>query len=113
MLTLSLSAAASAQRHVIVVNSYVPVYSGYSWGFGYSPYAYYPFGYIPYDDDYYYRPSQLDNQIADINHNYNQKIQSARMDKRLSGKARRQEIRSLKAKRNKAIDDAKINYHKR
>lgn len=109
MLTMSLLTAASAQRHVVVVNSYVPVYSGFGWGVGFSPYA--PFGYMPYGYNYY-RPSRLDNQIADINHDYDQKIRSARMDKRLSGKARRQEIRNLRTERNKAIDDAKINYHR-
>lgn len=117
MLVMSLLTAASAQRHVVYVNSYVPVYSGFGWGvgfppYGYYPYGYYPYGYSPYGYSYYYKPSRLDNQIAGINHDYDQKIQSVRMDKKLSGKARRQEIRHLKTERDKAIDNAKINYHR-
>jgi len=84
-------------------------------GYGYSPF-YSPFGYYGYP--YYgtpsiqYRPSKLDQEIADINHDYAEKIESARMDHSLSGKERRHEIRELKIARDREIDTARSNYYK-
>jgi hypothetical protein len=84
-------------------------------GFGYSPF-YSPFGYYGYP---YYgppaiaaRPSKLDQEIADINHDYSEKIESVRMDSNLSGKERRHEIRELKSARDNEIENAKSSYYK-
>ena len=85
-------------------------------GFGYSPF-YSPFGYYGYP---YYgepvataHPSKLDQEIADITHDYAERIESVRMDNNLRGKERRHEIRELKIARDKEIDDAKVSYYKR
>jgi len=114
MLSVSILSVASAQRHgVVVVRSYAPVYSSFNvgLGYGYSPF-YNPYYYSPYGYNNSYRPSKLDNQIAEITHDYADKIESARLDKTLSGSERREEIRNLKKERDKEIDEAKINYHK-
>ncbi len=115
LLSISLVITASAQkRGAFIVNSYVPVYSGFGIGLGYGFYpSYYSPYYNPYGYNYGYRPSKLDNQIADINHDYADKIESVRLDKVLSGKEKRQEIKNLKKERDQEIDDAKVNYHKK
>jgi hypothetical protein len=84
----------------------------------YTPMLYAPFWYgYPYYN-YYMQPgvtpapSKLDQEIADITHDYEQKIESTRMDSSLKGKERRQEIRALKAERDSKIDLAKRNYYK-
>ena len=80
-------------------------------GWGYAPFVYYGYPYygtpiaVP-------RPSKLDQEIADINHDYSEKIESVRMDNSLSGKERRQKIRELRSERDKVIDDARRNYYK-
>lgn len=85
-------------------------------GGGYYPY-YSPF-YSPYYSPYYggtiyRRPTRLENEIADIKADYNDKIWSARHDKSLSRSERKREIRDLKSERDKAIRDAENNYHRR
>ena len=88
-------------RTTVVVGAHVPVYhySCYRPWY-YRPYFYYdPFfaGYYyapPYPN--YYRPSKLDMEIADIKHDYDEKIESARHDNTLTGKERRKEVRKLK-----------------
>lgn len=111
-------------RTTVVVGTHVPVYHHYyrltyyrPWYYHgwYRPFFYYdPFfaGYYapPYGN--YYRPSNLDTEIADIKHNYDEKIESSRHDKSLTGKERRQEIRELKQEREDAIADAEKNYYK-
>jgi len=84
---------------------------------GYSPYFYSPY-YNPwygprYGYPMYHRPSKLDLQIADIKNDYSDRIWSVKHDKSMSGKERRQEVRRLRHERDKAITDAKINYHRR
>ncbi len=81
----------------------------------YSPF--YPaFGYYGYP--YYYspsvaaRPSKLDQEIADINHDYDQRISSVRMNDAITGKDRRQQIKELKAARDNEIEQAKKDYYK-
>ncbi|MBN8836069.1 MAG: hypothetical protein J0I09_02325 [Sphingobacteriia bacterium] len=121
MLLLSFVITASAQRkfygggyyrpRTVVVQSYYPSYGyglgwGLGWGLGYGYYGY------PYYANPIIRPSKLDNEIATINHDYDQKIASARMDKSLTRKQRRQEVRQLKSERNNAIDEARKNYYK-
>ncbi len=113
ILSVSLFSAVTAQRHgVVVVRSYAPVYSSFNvgLGYGYSPF-YNPY-YSPYGYNNNYRPSKLDNQIADITHDYADKIESVRLDKTLSGSQRREEIRNLKKERDNEINEVKINYHK-
>lgn len=86
-------------------------------GWGYSPF-YSPFGYYGYGYPYYgaplpiARPSKLDQEIADITHDYREKIESVRMDHSLSGKERRHKIRELRSERDNEIDKAKRNYYK-
>lgn len=84
---------------------------------GYSPYFYSPYFNPWYGPRYgypmYHRPSKLDLQIADIKNDYSDRIWSVKHDKSMSGKERRQEVRRLRHERDKAITDAKINYHRR
>lgn len=89
-------------------------------GWGYSPF-YSPFGYYgyPYYGYPYYeaplpiaRPSKLDQEIADITHDYSEKIESVRMDHSLSRKERRHKIRELRSERDNEIYNAKRNYYK-
>ncbi len=95
--------------HTVIVRGYYdPFYSPYyGWGFGY-PYYMYPYGYPSAAP----RPSKLDQEIADLEHDYSQKISSVRMDKSLSGKERRAHIKNLRAARRDAIDKAKMDYYK-
>ena len=92
---------------VIVRGGYSPFYSpfGYwGWGLGYG-YPY-PYGAVPY------QPTKLDMQISNIHNEYNQRIQSVRMDHSLTGKERRQKVREFKAERNQDILNAKASYYK-
>lgn len=85
---------------------YSPFYSPFGWGFGY--------GY-PYPYPYYaapYRPTKLDMQVMDIKNDYADRIASVKMDKDLSGRERRQEVRQLKRERDQAVYEAKRNYYK-
>lgn len=83
---------------------YSPFYSPFAWGFGYGyPYPYYA---APY------RPTKLDMQVMDIKNDYADRISSVKMDKDLSGRERRQEVRKLKRERDQAVYDAKRNYYK-
>jgi hypothetical protein len=75
----------------------------------YYPYYGYPLFYQP---GYMYRPSKLDLQVADIRHDFDDRIASVRMDENLRGKERREKIRELRTERNNAIDAAKRNYYK-
>ena len=89
-------------RASIVVGAYPSYY--------YSPF-YNPWGYPRYS--YGYRPTKLDMQIADIKNDYSDRIWSAKHDDRLSRSERRREVRQLRHDRDKAILDAKRNYHYR
>ncbi|MBS1628410.1 MAG: hypothetical protein JSR09_00510 [Bacteroidetes bacterium] len=106
----------SAQGHIIARGGrgyYRPRTTVIVGGGFYYPYSYYPFGYYPYYNMPYMlsaRPSKLDQKIADIEHEYAQRIESARMD--LKGKEKRHEIRQLKEARDHEIDMAKRNYYK-
>lgn len=93
-------------RTVIVGGGfYSPFYSpwGFGWGWGGYPYPYYA---APY------RPSKLDLQVMDIKNDYADRISSVKMDRDLSGRERRQEVRQLKRERDNAVYDAKRNYYK-
>lgn len=81
---------------------YSPFYAPFGWGYGY-PYGYYA---APY------RPTKLDMKVMDIKNDYADRISSVKMDKDLSGKERRQEVRQLKRERDQAVYDAKRNYYK-
>ena len=81
---------------------YAPFYPA----FGYYGYPYYATPSVAY------RPSKLDQEIADINHDYDQKIESVRMDETITGKDRRQQIRDLKAARDREIEQARKDYYK-
>ena len=73
----------------------------------YSPY------YMPhYGNSYRARPTKLDRQVADIKHDYDEKIWAAKHNKTLHGKGRRQEVRNLKHERDDALLEAKTNYYK-
>ena len=91
-------------RTTVVVGGgfYSPFYSPFYYG-----YPYYMEPSVPY------HASKLDQEIADINHDYAEKIESARMNNSISGKERRHEIRELKEERDRQIDLAKRNYYKR
>ncbi|WPQ61515.1 hypothetical protein SIO70_24455 [Chitinophaga sancti] len=81
---------------------YSPFYSPFGWGFGYG----YPYYAAPY------RPTKLDMQVMDIKNDYADRIASVKMDRDLSGRERRQEVRQLKRERDNAVYDAKRNYYK-
>ena len=88
-----------------VVGTYIPLYY-HPFVYGYYPYYAYP------AYRYYYRPTKLDLEIADIKNDYEEKIWSARHDKTLFSKERRKEVRELKHDRDQAIIDAQRNYYK-
>ena len=82
-----------------------PYYSPY-----YSPfYRSYPYSGAPT----YLRPTRLENEVADIKADYNDRIWSARHDNSLSKSERKREIRRLKSERDRAIRDLQYNYHRR
>ena len=96
------SGAVLRPRATVIINSgfYSPYYS-----FWYSPFGWgYPYPYVQP------RPSKLDQTVADIQHDYDQRISSARSS--LSGKEKRVEVRKLKENRDAAIDLAKRNYYR-
>ena len=82
-----------------------PYYSPY-----YSPF-YQPYPY--YGTPIYSRPTRLENEIADIKADYNDRIWSAKHDNSLSKSERKAEVRRLKSQRDRAIRDAEYNYHRR
>lgn len=95
---------------------YAPLYNPYfgmGLGYGYGM-PWYGYGYPYYDYGYGYnaRPSKLDQEIMDIQHDYAQKINSARADDSMTGRERRATIRELKLERDQAISNAKKNYYK-
>ena len=81
-------------------------------GGGYYPY-YYPFYQPYYSVPLYTRSTRLENEIADIKADYNDRIWSAKHDNSLSKSERKSEVRRLKAERDKAVRDAEFNYHRR
>lgn len=132
LLSIGLLTAANAQRHIgggirgggnfyrggsrVVVSAgpYFPMYYGYGMG---SPYFGYGYGWGvpgPYYNGYRYapKPSQLDLEIEDIKHEYQQKINAARDDNSISGKERRSAVRQLKQEREVAITQAKRDFYK-
>jgi hypothetical protein len=121
LMVVFLSSGAFAQRKVIVhrvpvTRVYVSPFS-YGIGFGYPYFGYppfYGFGYpYPYPA-YRYRsiPYELNLQIEQIQNEYKGKILDVRKDKSISGKQRRQEIRTLKNQRDQDITSAKMNFHR-
>ena len=82
---------------------YSPFYSPF-----YRPYS--PF-YSPYGSFYNSKPSRLDLEIQDIRLDYEDRINSVKMDDGLSRKEKRQRIKNLKYDRDKAIIDAKKDYY--
>ncbi len=79
---------------------YSPFYSPFYFGYPY-PYATAP-----------YQPTKLDMQINDIKNEYADKIESVRLDKDLSGKERRAQVREFRRERDSAVLEAKRNYYK-
>jgi hypothetical protein len=61
----------------------------------------------------YTRPTRLENEIANIKADYNDRIWSAKHDNSLSKLERKNEVRRLKTERDRAIRDAEYNYHRR
>lgn len=92
-------------RPTVVVGAgfYSPYFSAFS------PFYYgYPYPYVALP----YQPTKLDMQIADIKNDYADKIESVKLDKNLSGKERREQIREFRRERDQAVLEAKRNYYK-
>jgi hypothetical protein len=117
LLTLGVAVGANAQHRVfhggyyrpaprVVIGAYGPFY-GY--GF-YSPFYNPWFGYPGYPV-YRHKPTKLEQEIADIRADYEDKIWSAKQD--LKGKAKRQEVRALKHERDQKIAEAERDYYKK
>ena len=116
-LAIVIAGAASAQKYNRHRYPQPRVRTSISVGIG-SPYhsPYYSPFYRPYPyygTPVYSRPTRLDNEIADIKAEYNDRIWSVRQDKSLSKSERKREIRLLKSERDRAIRDAEYNYHRR
>jgi hypothetical protein len=94
-----------AQPRIIVGGGF---YSGF-----YNPYGFYGlFGpYYPYGVSHS-QPTKLQRKEEDIKSDYADRIYSVRHDKSLTGKQKRETVRSLKKQRNQEIDDMIANYHK-
>jgi hypothetical protein len=120
-LAVVITSAASAQKYNRSRYPHPRVRTSISVGIGspyYSPYRspyYSPFyrSYPYYSAPVYTRPSRLDNEIADIKADYNDRIWSVRHDKSISKSERKAEIRRLRSERDRAIRDAEYNYHRR
>ncbi|TWV93348.1 hypothetical protein [Chitinophaga pinensis] len=93
-------------RTTVVVGGgfYNPYFSPFGFYYG-APYGY-PYSAAPY------QPTKLDMQVADIRNDYADKIESVKLDKSLTGKERRAQIRTFKQERDQAVLDAKRNYYK-
>ncbi|MDP4263814.1 MAG: hypothetical protein Q8941_14900 [Bacteroidota bacterium] len=90
-------------RVVISTGIYAPYY----------PYGYYGYPFYAYPYGYMERPTRLELKIEDIRNDYQDKIWSARHDKSLSRKERKETVHRLKQERDQAIIDARRNYYKR
>jgi len=77
----------------------------------YSPFGYYGYPYYPYAT-VAPQPTKLDMEIADIKNDYADKIASVRLDRSLTGKERREQIRAFRRERDNAVLEAKRNYYK-
>ncbi len=122
LVSLSVSLGVSAQRkggyyhgnrsRVIIVPSI-----SYGMGYGYPymryPYFGYPYGYMYPDYGARRMPYKLSLEIQTIKADYKNQIKETRRDKSLSHSAKRQQIRSLKADRDKQILDAERNFNTR
>lgn len=91
-------------RTTVIVGGgfYSPFYSP----FGYYDYPYYPYATVPQ------RPTKLDMEVNDIKNDYADKIASVRLDRSLTGKERRTQIRAFRRERDNAVLEAKRNYYK-
>lgn len=91
-------------RTTIVVGGgfYSPFYAP----FGYYGYPYYPYATVAQ------RPTKLDMEINDIKNDYADKIASVRLDRTLTGKQRREQIREFRRERDNAVLEARRNYYK-
>ena len=120
-LAVVITATASAQKYgrhyppprvrtTISVGVGSPYYSPYSSRF-YRPAPYYN---APiYSRPTSVRPTRLENEIADIKADYNDRIWSARHDNSLSKSQKKMEIRQLKSERDRVIREAEYSYHRR
>lgn len=79
---------------------YSPYFSPFYYGYPY------PYTAVPY------QPTKLDIQVADIKNEYADKIESVRLDKDLTGKERRAQVREFRRERDRAVLEAKRNYYK-
>jgi hypothetical protein len=106
---------ASAQKYNKQYYSSPPrVHTSISLGIGNGYYPYYSPFYQPYYSvPLYTRPTRLENEIADIKADYNDRIWSAKHDNSLSKSERKSEVRRLKTERDKVIRDAEYGYHQR
>jgi hypothetical protein len=115
-LAFVITASASAQKYSRHPSYPQPrVHTSISVGIGsggYYPY-YSPFYQPYYGTPIYTRPTRLENEIADIKADYNDRIWSAKHDNSLSKSERKNEVRRLKTERDRAIRDAEYNYHRR
>jgi len=91
-------------RTTVVVGGgfYSPFYSP----FGYYGYPYYPYARVAT------QPTKLDMQVADIKNDYADKIASVRLDRTLTGKERREQVRAFRRERDSAVLEARRNYYK-
>jgi hypothetical protein len=87
-------------------------------GAGFNPGFYYPYGFYGAFGPYYpygvshSQPTKLQRKEEDIKADYADRIYSVRHDNSLTGKQKRETVRSLKKQRNQEIDDLVANYHK-
>ena len=116
VVVLMLSMGASAQfHHGYYGRGYGYAYPrvGLSVGVGYPYYSYdpyyYPYGYPYYG--YYYRPTQLDLKIEEINNKYDYKKSLVKHDKGLSHQQKKAEKKQLEYEREQAINQAKQDYY--
>ncbi|MEP6747504.1 MAG: hypothetical protein ABJB86_07245 [Bacteroidota bacterium] len=113
---VGLTMAVAAQHGLNRGRIYIGV-PAYSYGLGYVPFYYSPFGYYPFGYPYGYRngyriSSRLQVEVDDIKNDYSDKIKSAKHDTSLSKDERKKIVHQLKMDRDKAVYDAKVNYYK-
>jgi hypothetical protein len=93
-------------RVVVSLGAYGPLYPYYGYGLPY-PYYGYPSPYM-----YGHRPTRLEMQLQSIRDDYKDRIYSARHDRSLTHRQRREVIRQLKKERDREIENLRSSYYK-
>ncbi|HEY4336988.1 MAG TPA: hypothetical protein VGM89_13855 [Puia sp.] len=129
MVSLGLAYGASAQRGhfagggfyhgggrvIVAPRAYLGVGFGlgYPWGYPYGWYGPFYGAYPPYYYGYGSMPSQLELQVQEIRHDYDQQIKDVKHDKSLTRQERKARVNQLKTEKDNTIVQARHDYFDR